>query len=433
MTPYIHRNNKTEGKRILDQRDHHPEELVLKLEHVSKEYRLGLVTGQTLKDALKEKLHKDVNESCRFNRKFTALNRVSFSVRRGETIGLIGPNGAGKSTLLKLISRITAPTDGTIYMKGRVASMLEVGTGFHQELTGRENIFLNGSILGMSRAEIESKIDSIIDFSECGDFIDTPVKRYSSGMYVKLAFAVASHLESEIMIMDEVLAVGDLKFQKKCLNKMKEVAENEHRTIIYVSHNMDTICKLCKRCLVLDKGSLVFDGDVAEATRIYRGEELRTAKTMDLSRYMRPGWLGRDDVRLTWAEYTDYDAAADELCPNELRLCWKINHAAEQAGVRVELLDENEKVFATQVFYDIISGTADDAGEVRLKLNFREVMNGRYQTYYTVFYIDEYHQGVDLDCVRGLDVVIHEKPKDSPMQWRNASWGNIRLRGNQDA
>lgn len=404
-------------------------ELVLKLEHVSKDYRLGLVTGQTLKDALKEKLHKGMNESGRFNPKFTALNDVSFTVKRGETVGLIGPNGAGKSTVLKLISRITAPTEGTIYIKGRVASMLEVGTGFHQELTGRENIYLNGSILGMSRAEIESKIDSIIAFSECEDFIDTPVKRYSSGMYVKLAFAVASHLESEIMIMDEVLAVGDVNFQKKCLDKMKEVAENEHRTIIYVSHNMDTIYKLCKRCLVLDKGSLVFDGDVAEATRIYRGEELKTAKTMDLSRYLRPGWLGRDDVRLTWVEYMDYSAEADELCPDELRLCWQINNAVEHVGIRVELLDENEKVFATQVFYDMLSGQPGDVDEARLKLNFSEVMNGTYQTYYTVFYIDEYNQSVDLDCVRGLDVQIRQEQKDIPMEWRNKSWGNIRLRG----
>lgn len=423
-------DGQTERKRILEQScNQNADELVLKLEHVSKEYRLGLVTGQTLKDALKERLHKDVNESNRFNPKFTALNDVSFTVGRGETVGLIGPNGAGKSTLLKLISRITAPTEGTIYIKGRVSSMLEVGTGFHQELTGRENIYLNGSILGMSRAEIEAKMDSIIEFSECQDFIDTPVKRYSSGMYVKLAFAVASHLESEIMIMDEVLAVGDEKFQRKCLNKMKEVAEKEHRTIIYVSHNMDTIYKLCKRCIVLDKGSLVFDGDVVEATRIYRGEALRTAKTMDLSQYLRPGWLGRDDVRLTWAEYVDYDADSDELCPRELRLCWTINHPVEQAGIRVELMDDNEKVFATQVFYNLLSGASGDTGEAHLNLNFSEVMNGTYQTFYTVFYLNDYGQGVDLDCVRGLDVSIRQKQKDIPMQWRPKSWGNIRLGG----
>ncbi len=411
------------------QYNQNPDDLVLRLDHVSKEYRLGLVTGQTLKDALKEKLHKNINESGRFNQKFTALADVSLTVRRGETVGLIGPNGAGKSTLLKLISRITAPTKGTIYMKGRVASMLEVGTGFHQELTGRENIYLNGSILGMSRAEIESKMDSIIAFSECEEFIDTPVKRYSSGMYVKLAFAVASHLESEIMIMDEVLAVGDVKFQKKCLDKMKEVAENEHRTILYVSHNMDTIYKLCKRCLVLDKGSLVFDGDVAEATRIYHGENLRTEKTMDLSQYLRPGWLGRDDVRLTWAEYMNYNEEADDVCPHILSLRWKINHEAEHVGIRVELLDGNEKAFATQVFYDIFSGQSGDTGETQLRLNFSEVMNGTYQTYYTVFFLDEYNQGVDLDCVRGLDVPIRQRQKDLPMQWRNKSWGNIRLGG----
>ncbi|MBQ3028002.1 MAG: ABC transporter ATP-binding protein, partial [Lachnospiraceae bacterium] len=215
----------------------HEEDSILKVEAVGKDYMLGAVTGETLKEAFR----KRKAESELHNKKFTALDSVSFEVKRGETVGLIGSNGAGKSTLLKLISRITAPTRGTIYIDGRVASMLEVGTGFHQELTGRENIYLNGSILGMSKKEIDEKLDSIIEFSECGEFIDTPVKRYSSGMYVKLAFSVAAHLDSEIMIMDEVLAVGDVKFQQKCLNKMKEVAEKEGRTILYVSHNMATV------------------------------------------------------------------------------------------------------------------------------------------------------------------------------------------------
>ena len=184
-------------------------------------------------------------------------------------MGIIGHNGAGKSTLLKLISRITAPTGGRIGLNGRVASMLEVGTGFHGELTGRENIYMNGAILGMKKREIDAKIEDIIEFSECRQFIDTPVKRYSSGMYVKLAFAVAAHLDSEIMIMDEVLAVGDMKFQEKCLGKMSDVSKSDGRTVLYVSHNMNTIRKLCTRCIVLDHGKNTFDGDVETAINHY--------------------------------------------------------------------------------------------------------------------------------------------------------------------
>ena len=176
-----------------------------------------------------------------------ALNGVDLTVYKGEALGIIGGNGAGKSTMLKLLSRVTAPTEGEIDIYGRIASMLEVGTGFNGEMTGRENVYLNGAILGMTKAEIDAKMEQIIEFSEVREFIDTPVKRYSSGMYVKLAFSVAAHLDSEIMIMDEVLAVGDMAFQKKCLDKMRDAAKQEGRTVLYVSHNMDTIRQLCDR------------------------------------------------------------------------------------------------------------------------------------------------------------------------------------------
>ena len=203
---------------------------------------------------------------------FYALKDVSFDVHRGERIGVIGANGAGKSTLFKLLARVTAPTEGAIGVKGRISSMLEVGTGFHGELTGRENIYLNGAILGMKRQEIDACIDRIIEFSECEEFIDTPVKRYSSGMYVKLAFAVAAHLNSELLLMDEVLAVGDMHFQKKCLDKMTQLSNDEQKTILYVSHNMETIRTLCNRCIVLEKGHLVFDGEPEEAIAKYLGD-----------------------------------------------------------------------------------------------------------------------------------------------------------------
>ena len=200
---------------------------------------------------------------------FWALKDVSFEIRRGERVGIIGRNGAGKSTLLKILSRITEPTTGRVEITGRVASLLEVGTGFHPELTGRENIYLNGAILGMTRREIRSKFDEIVDFAEVEKFLDTPVKRYSSGMYVRLAFAVAAHLEPEILIVDEVLAVGDASFQKKCLGKMQDVAENDGRTIIVVSHQMGTISTLCAHCLVLSHGSLKFEGATDTAIKQY--------------------------------------------------------------------------------------------------------------------------------------------------------------------
>lgn len=200
---------------------------------------------------------------------FWALKNVSFQIKQGERIGIIGRNGAGKSTLLKILSRITEPTTGSVRIKGRVASLLEVGTGFHPELTGRENIFLNGAILGMRRAEIKRKFDEIVDFAEIEKFLDTPVKHYSSGMYVRLAFAVAAHLEPEILIVDEVLAVGDVQFQRKCLGKMEGVSQNEGRTVIFVSHNMEAISTLCNRGIVLAAGTLHYYGEIAEAIASY--------------------------------------------------------------------------------------------------------------------------------------------------------------------
>ena len=208
---------------------------------------------------------------------FWAVQNVSFEIKKGEAIGIIGRNGAGKSTLLKLLSRITEPTAGRIEMHGRVASLLEVGTGFHPELTGRENIFLNGAVLGMTRVEIKQKFDEIVEFSGIEKFLDTPVKRYSSGMYVRLAFAVAAHLEPEILVVDEVLAVGDAEFQKKCLGKMEDVSKNQGRTVLFVSHNMGVIAQLCKKCIVLNKGGVEFFGDTNTAIEKYlRGNNTDT-------------------------------------------------------------------------------------------------------------------------------------------------------------
>ena len=256
-----------------------PDESMILVDHISKEYILGQIGGTTLRDEL-QRLGAHIRGREDPTKKigaqqympgdtFLALDDVSFEVKAGERIGIIGRNGAGKSTLLKLISRVTAPSSGMIGLNGRVASMLEIGTGFHPELTGRENIYMNGAILGMRKKEIDEKLEDIIEFSECRQFIDTPVKRYSSGMYVKLAFAVAAHLDSEIMLMDEVLAVGDVAFQKKCLDKMSDVSRSQGRTILYVSHNMNTVRQLCKRCIVLDHGKMIYDGEVEEGISQY--------------------------------------------------------------------------------------------------------------------------------------------------------------------
>ena len=236
-------------------------ETIIQIDNLKKKYKLGTIGGGTLREEIANKLSKlqrankknnvayEENDERIRDKEFWALRGISLEVKKGERIGIIGANGAGKSTLLKIISRITAPTEGAVRLDGKVTSMLEIGTGFHGELTGRENIYLNGSILGMKKEEIDAVIDDIIDFSECESFIDTPVKRYSSGMYVKLAFSVAAHLNSDIMIMDEVLAVGDVNFQRKCLDKMNEVSKNQGKTILYVSHNMSTIRRLCNRCI----------------------------------------------------------------------------------------------------------------------------------------------------------------------------------------
>lgn len=274
------------------------EELAIKVENVSKEYRLGAIGGATLKGEIQSKLAKLLNKedpnlkigekAHNKNERFLALNDMSFEVKKGEAIGIIGHNGAGKSTILKLICRVTTPTKGNIYINGRITSMLEVGTGFHPELTGRENVYLNGAILGMSKSEIDKKFDEIVEFSEIGQFIDTPIKRYSSGMKVKLAFAVASHLDSEIMIMDEVLAVGDVNFQNKCIDRMKKVATEEGRTILYVSHNMATVKSLCNRCIVLSKGQVIFEGDTDEAIAVYmKNDALDDTTFFDTSKAKR--------------------------------------------------------------------------------------------------------------------------------------------------
>lgn len=247
---------------------------VLKIENIKKRYKIKHIIKkpENKADRIKFAVKSFINPNS-IKEDFWALNGVTFNVTQGEKVGIIGKNGAGKSTLLKIISRITEPTEGRIEMYGKISSMLEVGTGFNAELTGRENVYLNGAILGMTKAEIDEKFDEILEFSEVGKFIDTPVKRYSSGMFVRLAFAVASHLEPDILLVDEVLAVGDTRFQKKCIDKMLSIAEGG-KTILFVSHQMNTIRQLCDRVIVLKEGEVIFDGDVEEGIRIYNKDVL---------------------------------------------------------------------------------------------------------------------------------------------------------------
>jgi lipopolysaccharide transport system ATP-binding protein len=245
---------------------------IITIENISKRYTLGTKEPYySLRDSIVDFFHPKKKHAG----EFWALKDVSFEVERGEVIGIIGRNGAGKSTLLKILSRITPPTEGKITMHGRVASLLEVGTGFNPELTGRENIYLNGAILGMTKKEIRSKFKEIVEFSEIGKFLDTPVKRYSSGMYVRLAFSVAAHLEPEILIVDEVLAVGDAQFQKKCLGKMGEVAKGG-RTVLFVSHNMGAVKQLCNRSVLLEKGEVKMVGRTDEIVANYLEENIET-------------------------------------------------------------------------------------------------------------------------------------------------------------
>jgi lipopolysaccharide transport system ATP-binding protein len=305
---------------------------IIKVEGVGKQYRIG---GQqkeeypTLRDALAGAARSPLRWARATGRpqtqKFWALSDVGFEVAPGEVVGIIGRNGAGKSTLLKILSRITEPTTGRIELYGRMSSLLEVGTGFHPELTGRENIFLNGAILGMKRAEIERKFDEIVAFAEIEKFIDTPVKHYSSGMYVRLAFAVAAHVDPDILIVDEVLAVGDMAFQKKCLNKMQD-AGHQGRTVIFVSHNMPAITRLCQRAILLDGGKVLEDSSSHEV----------------IGRYLRSG-IGTTAAR----EWQDIESAPG----NEMvRLC--AARVRNKAGVISETIDIREPVQIELEYYN---------------------------------------------------------------------------------
>jgi len=285
-------------------------DIIIRVKNLSKQYEINAARSDTLRDQLVDGLKTVFRRNGRPRRGteiIWALKDVSFEVKESEVMGVIGRNAAGKSTLLKILSRITAPTTGYAEIHGRIASLLEVGTGFHPELTGRDNIYLNGAILGMKKTEIASKFNDIVDFAETAKFIDTPVKRYSSGMYVRLAFAVAAHLEPEVLIIDEVLAVGDVEFQKKCLGKMHDLAKGHGRTILFVSHNMDAIQRLCSKCLLIEDGRLVANGDTATIVARYLSHQVNKARPNEWIELTQTSRSGSGQARFVAAQYSSFN------------------------------------------------------------------------------------------------------------------------------
>ena len=413
-------------------------DIAIKIENLKKQYKLGAIGGQTLNAELqswwaRKRGKEDPNlkigqDYAGAGETFWALNGINLEVKKGEALGIIGGNGAGKSTLLKILSRVTAPTEGDIWLDGRVASMLEVGTGFHAELTGRENIYMNGAILGMTRKEVDQKIESIIDFSECRQFIDTPVKRYSSGMYVKLAFAVASHLDAEIMVMDEVLAVGDMKFQKKCLGKMGDEAKGG-KTVLYVSHNMATIRKLCDRCIVLNKGSVIFDGDVEKAIAIYMNAasgELKTHYNFDGQKRSVP-------ERGTQIFIHDFDILEKENAkfaasePMKFRLRFEGKDNLENLRIRLEIRTVDGTNVGMSESKPLISVQAGEMREMDFQYDISNLAEGSYTLRLTLFELNDMgvHKGFDETTELIFFEVVEDE--DNRTNWLPQYWGRVKL------
>ncbi|MGM9549252.1 MAG: polysaccharide ABC transporter ATP-binding protein [Faecousia sp.] len=417
-------------------------EIAIRLTGVKKRYKLGQIGGGTLTADLqswwarvrgKEDPNLPVNMDQRLiGKTFMALNGIDLTVHKGEALGIIGCNGAGKSTLLKLLCRVTAPTEGEIDIYGRIASMLEVGTGFNGEMTGRENIYMNGAILGMTKAEIDAKMEDIIEFSEVRDFIDTPVKRYSSGMFVKLAFSVAAHLDNEIMIMDEVLAVGDMAFQKKCLEKMRQAAKQEGRTVLYVSHNMNTIRRLCDRCVVLDKGKLIFDGDVEEAIELYmRRENVRNEWTegqteCDYTDTSARSPYGRGGARIHYLRLPDKEAAlyaTGEMIRFQIRV--HTHQAFSDLRLRIEVLYGDDAPVGTIPNMPLGELEADRDYEFHVEFNPIGLTAGRYRVDLVLFDMDEFGTVYDQELI--LPAFRMEVMESADINWNATNWGHIRF------
>ena len=415
-------------------------EVAVKLTGVKKMYKLGQIGGGTLHGDLESwwarvRGKEDPNTIVGTNQRlagqtFMALNGIDMTIYKGEAVGIIGGNGAGKSTMLKLLSRVTAPTEGEIDIYGRIASMLEVGTGFHGELTGRENVYMNGAILGMTKAEIDAKMEDIIEFSEVRDFIDTPVKRYSSGMYVKLAFPVAAHLVSEIMIMDEVQAVGDMAFQKKCLNKMKDAAKKEGRTVLYVSHNMNTIRQLCDRCIVLDKGRVVFEGNVEAAIALYMESSCSFQNHYDFSTCHLQTERNVGSFRMESLDILGEEGT--HVSPNgtiHMNLLCTSSRVWENVKFRFEIKFIDGMVCATGLTDRPIDFTGTGQQNVKLAFCTKHLTPGKYIADLVAYIYDSVGNEQLLDGVYpGFAFEVDDLvDQENQLMWQHQHWGHVRL------
>lgn len=411
-------------------------DLMIKVEDVSKKYKLGQIGGTTLREELQRKFAKLLKKedptkkigekNYKAGETFMALQNVSFEVKKGDRIGIIGHNGAGKSTLLKLLCRVTAPTTGTIGLNGRIASMLEVGTGFHAELTGRENIYMNGAILGMTKKEIDQKIEDIIDFSEVRQFIDTPVKRYSSGMYVKLAFSVAAHLDSEIMIMDEVLAVGDMAFQNKCLDKMNEISKSEGKTILYVSHNMNTVRKLCNRCIVLDHGQIIFDGSVEDGIAYYIKTKDDGNIHYNLDEAVRPDNRIGKDFRVISADFLNERIQFKFDEEIHLKLAFNSTKSLKNMRIRFEIYYFDGTEIGN---YETNTFSVSEAGHHQVVVSFTPdiLPIGKYFTIMSIYQVDSQNHWKTFDQpMRNIYFEIFEDDSTG-IRWAHEYMGHVRM------
>lgn len=405
-------------------------EIVIKVENISKLYRLGIISHNTLYQDIQSKWARirgaedpntqidQLNSGLKNNECecFWALKNISFDVRKGEILGIIGRNGAGKSTLLKILSRVTAPTEGKIKIKGRIASLLEVGTGFHPELTGRENVFLNGAILGMTKQEISEKFDDIVAFAEVEKFIDTPVKRYSSGMYVRLAFAVAAHLEPEILIVDEVLAVGDAKFQKKCIGKMGEVA-GEGRTVLFVSHNMNAVKNLCRKVILLEAGNLVYEGDTHTGIAQYVNEDRIETTTLD-EEYLNSimtGLILERNPTVRFQQITISDMSGNERATfrsdEEIKITMRYRCYTKVTNLRllITVLDSEGNRIMNTLNYDDESEYLDfprDAGIFEATCIFNKGIFGENRFFLSFSLINEYIEHINIEKGLFFDITF---------------------------